>query len=379
MRDSASPLPTPQTVRRLARFRAPRDGVLSLYLTFGPRGGERRNVRAAANSALQRLAESAMSDDLRPRFESERERVRQFFGRNFSLEGRSLVLFASEPRGLWELFQLQVPSLSIARFGDRPAVSQLAAILDEQERYGLLILDKERARLLTVYLGEVEDDIEIKDGYPGRTAAGGWAQARYERHRKAHLHEHILKTVDALVAEQRRRRFDRILVGGPDQARSALLGALPRGLRSRVAGTFACELFASEQQILERAGKLMDAAERAGEETLVDHILDGARNKGRAAVGWEQTLPALFEGRVHKLVMVDGLRKRGRSCPRGHVASGRGPRVCLSCREAVGPSRDLAETAVGAALDTQATIEMVRGAAARRVRDEGGICALLRY
>ncbi len=295
-------LPTERTLRRLAHFRAVRDGVLSIYLTFEPAGGERRNIRAAVDSALDRLSESQLSEQQRAGLERERRSAHRFFRRRFSLSGRSLILFACEPRGLWELFQLQVPALSIARFADRPAVSQLAAILDEQERYGILILDKERARLLSVYLGEVEDDIQIKSRYPGRTAAGGWSQSRYQRRREAHLHTHVLTVVDALAREQRHRGFDRILVGGPDEARAALLGALPRGLRSRVTGTFACELLASDRAVLKRARKLMEAAERDAEETLVGHLIDAAKSRGLAVIGWEQTLPAVVEGRVHKLI-----------------------------------------------------------------------------
>ena len=375
----ASRLRAERTLRRLARFRAVRDGVLSIYLTFDPAGGERRNIRAAVDSALDGLSMSNLTERQQAGFERERRNVHRFFKTRFTLTGRSLVLFACEPRGLWELFQLQVPSFSIARFANRPAVSQLAAILDEQERYGVLILDKERARLLSVYLGEVEDEIEIKNGYPGRTAAGGWAQSRYQRHRAAHLHTHVLKAVDALTREQRRRGFDRILIGGPDEARATLLGALPRGLRSRVSGTFSCELFASDEAVLKRASKLMEAAERDAEETLVGHLLDAAKSGGLAAIGWEETLPALFEGRVHKLVLVDRQRKRGRSCSGGHIATGRGPRVCALCQEAVGASHDLTEAAVGAALDTQASVEMVRGSAAQRLRSEGAIGAILRY
>ena len=372
-------LPSERTLRRLAGFRAVRDGVLSLYLTFGAAPGQRRNIRAAVDGALDRLSEREPSEQQRARIERERKNVHRFVGRRFRLSGRSLVLFACEPRGLWELFQLQVPSLSIARLADRPSVSQLAAILDEQERYGIVILDKERARLLSVYLGEVEDDIRIKSRYSGRTAAGGWSQSRYQRRREGQLHAHVLKAVKALAREQRRRGFDRILVGGPDEARVALLGALPRGLRSRVAGTFACEVSASDRAVLTRTRNLMDAAERGGEVALVSHIMDGARNRGLAAIGWEETLPALLEGRVHKLVLVEGLRKRGRSCPRGHLAAGRGSRLCSLCQEPLGASRDLTEAAVGTALDTQASVEMVRGQAARRLRTEGGICAILRY
>ena len=63
----------------------------------------------------------------------------------------------------------------------------------------------------------------------------------------------------------------------------------------------------------------------------------------------------------------------------GHMAVGRGPRVCSLCDEAVGRRHDLTEVAVGAALDTQAKIEMVRGSAAQQLRRAGGIGALLRY
>ena len=374
-----SELPTERTLRRLARFRSVRDGVLSLYLTFGPAArGKRRNVRAAVDVAFNRLSKSQLTERQRAGLERERANVHRLLGRRFRPSGRSMILFACEPRGLWELFQLQVPSLSIARFAERPAVSQLASILDEQERYGVLILDKERARLLSVYLGEVEDTITIRSRYSGRTAAGGWSQARYERRREGQLHTHVLKAIDALGREQRARGFDRILIGGPDEALAALLGALPRGLRSRVSGTFSCELSASDQTILKRTRPLMEAAERNGEEAIVGHLLEAAKSGGLATAGWEETLPALLEGRVHKLVLVDGLRKRGRSCVGGHVAAGRS-RVCSRCREPVGASHDLTEAAVGAALDRQASVEMVRGPAAQRLRREGGIGAILRY
>ncbi len=111
---------------------------------------------------------------------------------------------------------------------------------------------------------------------------------------------------------------------------------------------------------------------------VVAHLLTAAKSGGLATLGWEETMPALLEGRVHKLVLVDRLRKHGRSCPGGHVTAGRA-RVCPRCQEPVPASRDLTEAAVGAALDTQASVEMVRGSAAQHLRLEGGIGAILRY
>ena len=44
MSNLVSELPTERTLRRLARFRAVRAGVLSLYLTFGPAVQGKRDI-----------------------------------------------------------------------------------------------------------------------------------------------------------------------------------------------------------------------------------------------------------------------------------------------------------------------------------------------
>ena len=320
-----------------------------------------------------------MTEETRACFEQERARVIDFMRGEFELHGRSLVIFSSQPRALWQTFQLQVPVRTLAWFSERPLVSPLTAILDEHERYAVVLLDKEQARLLSVYLNRVEAQMHIRDDYPGRTATGGWAQARYARHREAHLHRHVLHVTEAIRAEVSRRPFDRLIVGGPDEALSALLSVLPAGLRSRVAGTYTCELFASEQEILDHVRAIEEAAERRGEAELVTRLVDQAKGGGLATLGWEQTLQSLGEGRVHKLFLTEGATRRGWGCPSGHFAGPTSRKVCPLCGIRIDAVPDLAEWAVERAFDTDASVETVRGEAARQLRKEGSVGALLRY
>lgn len=371
------PVPTDRDLRRLARFRSPQ-GVLSVYLSLAAAGGERRDIHAVALDVLHTLGGTAR-DRLEARLDAERHGLFDFLNNDFQLAGRSVVIFSCRPRGLWEIFQLQLPVEPLARFAERPVLAPLAALLDVHERYAVALVDKDRARLLHIYLGRVEREVEVVDKYPGRSQGGGWAQQRYERHRDAHLHTHLLRAVRQLRDEDRRRPFDRLLVGGPDEARSAFLAVLPRSLRTRFAGTFGAELFLSGHEIVERVRAVEEAAEREAERRLVSDVLEAAGSGALAAVGWDDTLQALGEGRVHKLVVAPARTVSGSACPAGDFASIERLSNCPVCGELLQHVPDLAEWAVEQALETDAMIQTVHLDAEVALAKEAGIAAVLRY
>jgi peptide chain release factor subunit 1 len=362
----------------LGRFRSPQR-VLSIYLSFEPSGGERRDIHAALEDALVSLEGQSLDERSRARLAEEGELAKAYLQRGFALHGRSVIIFSCKPRKLWEVFQLQVPVHPLARFSDRPAVAPLAALLDAHERYAVVLADKDRARILHVYLGQVEHEIDVADGYPGRSRKGGWSEARYSRHRETHLHAHLLRAMEQLLDEERRHPFDRLVVGGPDEARSAFLAVLPRSLRSRVAGTFAAEQFRSDFDVVERVRAIEETAHGKAKVHEVSDLLDTARAGGPAVLGWDETLQALGEGRVHRLVLVDGAAQAGRTCAAGHFACVESLSACPLCGKPLEAAIDLQEWAVRRALDTDATIESVQGEAADALATGGAIGALLRY
>jgi peptide subunit release factor 1 (eRF1) len=183
--------------------------------------------------------------------------------------------------------------------------------------------------------------------------------------------------VDELWRLNRRTPFDRLIIGGPQEALAAFKMALTRPLAAKVAGEFAGEMFASDAAILERVRGVAEGAERASEEALVEAILVRAPKRQLAVTGWDDTLAALAEGSVHQLVLADGVTIAGFGCPDGHAAVRHGDR-CPICNKAMEPERDLAAAAVQFAMQTDAHIEFVRGEAAELLRPHG-VAAVLRY
>ena len=140
-----------------------------------------------------------------------------------------------------------------------------------------------------------------------------------------------------------------------------------------------CELGASDRKVLEIVRAIEEEAEREDEQRLIREVIGIAKGGGRATLAWPQTLSALAEGRVHKLLVAEGVAQRGWACPTGHFATIQPMETCPICGREIRPVSDLAEWAVGAAFDTEATVETLRGEPARELTAEGGVGAILRY
>ena len=71
--------------------------------------------------------------------------------------------------------------------------------LDEYERYAVALVDKEKARFFSVFLGEIDETDDFKDFVPAKHDQGGVSQANFQRHHEAHVFRH-LKRVERAVA-----------------------------------------------------------------------------------------------------------------------------------------------------------------------------------
>lgn len=366
------------TIDRVLDLRAPEDGVLSVYLDVNPAHMEREGFEATLLDLWKPLRQQVKNTAAETRVEEEIARVNEYVRSWDEPPGRSVAMFSCAPLDAFLPVALEVPVTDGAHFGPRPYLVPLIGALDEYERYCVALVDKERARIFTVWLGEIRDRIEIEDVVPGRSAAGGWSQARYARHREWHVHEHMRHVAERLWSLDRRVRFHRLIVGGPDEALVALKEALPRSLAGKVVGEFAGEMFATDAEIVARVKDIETQIERAGERSLVEEILERAPKGELAALGWDDTLTALVEGRVHRLALVEGLTAEGFECPEGHAIVRERAGRCPYCGAEMRPTPDLAARAVRLALATGARIEFVRGDAAELLRPHGA-GAILRY
>jgi len=389
-----------ETLDRIARLEAPSEGVLSAYLDVEPAKAQREGFEAALLDLWKPLRPQFRETDMAMRLEVEIERVNAYVRSWEEPPGRAVAMFTSEPSGMFVPVALDVPVVAGARFGPRPYLLPLIAALDEYERYAVALVDRERARIVTVWMDRIEERVEFKDALPGRVIGGGWLtaggqrtrrdmspmgpgrvrsdEAGYARHLDYHIHLHVQRVVDELWRLNRKHAFDRLIIGGPPEALAALRQALPRSLAQKVAGRFAGELFAADAQVVARVREIEEGAERAHEAARVREILEAAQKGGLAVIGWDETLAALCDGRVHQLVLVEGDATSGYACADGHFATIEAVEQCPFCTEAMWPVSELAVWATRTAMATGASVEFVRGEAAELLRPHGA-GAVLRY
>jgi peptide subunit release factor 1 (eRF1) len=190
------------------------------------------------------------------------------------------------------------------------------------------------------------------------------------------VHRHLHRVIDELWHRQYDRRLGRLLIGGPPEVLAALRAILPQSISRSIEGEFAGESFAGDAAILERVADVALQAERNHETQLVDRLLEASPN--HRVLGWDDTLSALVEGRVHVLMIARGQTASGYACPDGHVILIERTETCPFCREPVWPVSDLGSWAVGRALSTGASVEFLGAPAGDRLRP-AVVAGLLRY
>jgi peptide subunit release factor 1 (eRF1) len=368
----------PGVIKSLREITAPGDRVLSVYLDTSPGRIAGQAYLLAYRDACKALRETLPTGE-RDAFEAAAAQAERHLTQ--LVPGRpGLALFASGSPDY--LFAAPLPTRPVEEitWAKAARLGPLVEVLDEFERIAVLLFDKERAILYTIFLGEIEGRHALEDYVPGKQATGGWfalAQTRYARHHEEHVLRHAKRTIALLMEVLRDRPFDRLFLAGPDEAVELLTRHLPRPLKARLAGRIDLELFADEAAISRAALAAAEAVERREELALVDELLNEA-TATRAAVGVQATLDALNDRRVHVLFVADSLSGPAaecRRCERLSITAGR----CPLCSGPLAELPDLRERVFERALEQGARIESLAGPAAAKLAGWGGLGAWTRY
>jgi stalled ribosome rescue protein Dom34 len=248
----------------------------------------------------------------------------------------------------------------------------------------VILTNKTQARLFTVFGGEVE---EQRDAFATgevkhfKRPARDQLRSQLDMQRKAEMHAqwHLRNVADLMERLAQTHEFDRLVLAGPVEATSELSRLLSKRLRSRVVGTLALPIQASQQQVLEATLQIEEEAERAAESELVDELITAAAKHNYARKGLKAILHELKDGRIWQLVYADGFTTRGSKCPACAGLFAERQKSCTYCGAKLQAVDDLVECLVERVSKEGGKVELVRGAAAQRLHNEGGVGAFLRF
>ena len=359
-----------EQVRQIEALDAGDGRILSLYLDLDPERQSKRSYRIVfkdlAKDTRVRLDE-ALQRDLR----GESEKVEQWLD-GPKPQGLGLALFSCAPRNVWQPLWLALRTHDHIAYDPVADVAPLLEMLDDYERYAVVLTDKQTSRLFTVYGGEIEEDTQVRDYVPPKHDQGGPSQANFQRHHEAHVQRHLDHAMSCLTELAWRRQFDRIIVMGPSESTSELQRRLPRQLAARVVAVVPGKIDWNEKTILARAREIEDAVERDYEARLFKPLIDAQGPKGLGVVSTSPALEALWERDVMTLIVANGAHAAGNECLKCdhlHVGS---KAVCATCGGPTRPLHDVFHRATAVALEQRANVEVVHGDAAQRLMALGG-------
>ena len=352
--------------------------MLSVYLDVDQSRASNLNRKfEAALKARLRALEQKLGDGEREAFRAHAARVEEFVA-GYRPRGKTLVVFADDAQGAFWSRDLHVPLQTDVRWRPAPYIRPLVEALDEHERYAVVLASKERTRLFVAFLGEIEEKGEVvASGEVRHKQSSGTdrlrSQMNFQRQDDEHVSRHLRQVVARLEEVVRAGAMHRVVLAGPVEVTSELVRLLPHALAARVVGTVPLTVEASPDEVLAKTLEIAQRVEREAEQAQVRNLLD------RGAVALEATLLAYQERRLLVLIYAEGFAAGGAECPQCRALLARADAACAFCGARPRPLDDLLERLVERAAEAGAKVEQVRGDAAVRLRQAGGIGALLRF
>jgi peptide chain release factor subunit 1 len=365
-------------VKKLAEIRTKKKDnlVLTIYLNTH-RGQDPQEKYFTVFKDMAKDIENEVGDKGRKAVKKDLKKITDFLRYKFSKKAKGIVIFSCKAENIWQIIELPVSVFNQYFLARSFYIKSLLRILEDYERFCLLLVDKEKARVFTVYLGKIEEHFDVFDEVVGKHKQGGASEARFQRHHEDEVHRHLKRVARLTFRFFKRQKFDRLIIGYTTPEVLPLLKAvLHPWLLDRIVAKFDVEMFAPTKKILSKALKIEGIVERQKEEEAVQILENNLGPKKKGIVGLDDTLFELQEGRVNFLIINRGFKHKGRECQKCKYLDTWQEKTCPLCGFEMRPIKDVVEKAVKKALDSDIKIEFVKS---KKLEKLGKIGALLRF
>ncbi|HQE81723.1 MAG TPA: Vms1/Ankzf1 family peptidyl-tRNA hydrolase [Candidatus Hydrogenedentes bacterium] len=316
-------------------------------------------------------------------FEKCAVRVRQYVA-EYHPSGRTLALFADPSQDFFWARDFRMSIENHARWLPRPFIRPFLEARNRHPRYVVALTDRGKTRLLTVYMGEIEEEkgLVAEEDVKHFDASGKdqtRSQMRFQRNAQEHAKHHLKNVVGALKDLDKSTQFDRLILGGPSRAVADLERLLSEPLKHRVVSTVTLPVEADRRTVLDETLRVDEDYECRSEMALTEELLTAAAKSHLAAIGLPATVKATVEGRVRMLVYPRDFMVLAKECPT-LPANGGGAKLTDFFGKPIRPDENVLDLLVESTAREGGKVEVLHGEAGNRLKEEGaGIGAFLRY
>lgn len=348
--------------------------ALTVYLNTDP---------AVGNADTIKLRLRALLKGVEP--ETEVKAVLDYFETHQPMAGRGLAMFSASGEGFFRSVWLGVPVRDQVFSGHQFAIKPLADIFDLFGGYGVILIDRQGARVFHFHLGELVEQEGVLGTLVKHTKRGGSSSITGQRGGTAgqtnyedEVVERNMKEIAAFASHFfEEKHIRRIVIGGTDDNIALFKTQLPKTWQSLIIGSFAMSMTASHAEVLAKAMQIGKEAEAARDLQMVRSVISRAGKHAGAETGLENTFQAVSQSRVQTLVVTEGFRQSAHRCTGcGRLTLHSNPQ-CKYCGSKIVPVEDGVELAVNEVMRSGGEVEVV--STNPDFEKVGNIGAILRY
>ncbi len=309
------------------------------------------------------------------------DKIKNYINKSF-IPGstKTLLLYAGEG-GLWIEVKLPFSLTGKIIIDPKPHTKVLRSLLSSVIRYGILIIDREKAQIYSVYLGEIDEylgafisDVPPKVNFRRQAA---FKEKNILSRIEEKLH-HFFKSVDESTLELLRQgKFDNLILAGRKELLSQFKNYMHSFLQQKYIGDILAEPDDPPHIIKDKAEALIRRFETDFKNDLIDRLLDEYNPNRMGVLGVEAVINSLMLEQVKTLVYDVGFHTGGYVCGGCGFLTIAERAECPYCKGKLIYYSDITDEIIEVALDQNCEIFDVDGN--QRLIDAGGIGAVLRF
>jgi len=352
--------------------------ILSLFLDMSVNSDNKRTHNVFLSQKQTQLEE--LNPRLRREVEEAFDRAREWLGSEYAEENRGVVIYTAVGGDWLETFQFPVPVANRAVIGPRPMVAPLAQVIESYHHHGVILIDREHVRILSVYLGTLLDEVEVRPepiiDAPHSVQAGGYSHNRYQRHKieeMRHFFREFSREIDEFVS--RYRPHDLVILGTEENI-AKFRDFLSEQVQGMIVYTGPAAVDGEAVEILDKIRPHLEAHEEQERQEVVERVRDRVAHDYLATAGLQGTLAALQQGKVDTLVVARDYHHEGARCTQCGFVFARDLDTCPYDGGRTQREEDVVEELVRMAEGQGVAISFAEPG---QVDDLNGVGALLRF
>jgi peptide chain release factor subunit 1 len=305
---------TPSRLRQLAEVQPDHGRVLSVYMDldpsqFGTPPARTTQITSLITDARHHVDElDDLSHDERKALRADVETVRDTLSQPGIADAgtRGVAVFACSPAGLLETVRAPHPLPSKVVIDRAPFVEPLVRA-QRGEHWCVLLANRRSARFFLGAPSELEETDRVEDNVHSQHRQGGWSQPRYQRSIEEDVRDHLDHVAAVAFDLLKARRFERLLLGAPQETVGDLERHLHPYLRERLAGQVRLDVeHASADEVRRAAAERVAELDAQREADALERLRQGIGAGGRPPAGRDEVMRLLAEARVETLLLADG-------------------------------------------------------------------------